>query len=276
MVDSEERTPSQEEIKPSDQLPLDEETVDADVLRTLTRLLVGSTEMSVDQIVHALRSWEQAVAEGEDLTETRTVEVLTVDVVETDDGEVMPVIPEAETDADLIRYAMIGMLFETQKRMRSSANMVGKFGRAVERASRPWLRPLRKSRLFSPMQRRYDSLVKRGEKEVNRWVALGRVESAQSQRVAATALTHTVDQSIEYLADAPQVKELVASQGTSMATEMMDDVRGRTVNADNFVEGLIRALLRLTPRSELPGPPPEVRDDAIGFKEARERRMSEE
>ncbi len=67
-----------------------------------------------------------------------------------------------------------------------------------------------------------------------------------------------VDEFINQLAENPELQDLVTQQGLSLASEARDEVRERTVSADNLVEALARRILRRMPRAELPGPPPEV------------------
>lgn len=72
------------------------------------------------------------------------------------------------------------------------------------------------------------------------------------------------DRYIAYLNEHPEaVQNLVQGQAVGMATEIRDDVRTITVTGDTFLETLARALLRRTPREELPPPPPEVRRRAV-------------
>jgi len=73
------------------------------------------------------------------------------------------------------------------------------------------------------------------------------------------ALTHR-----SYLNEHPDdVQNLVQGQAIGMATEVRDDVRTVTVTGDTFLETLVRALLRRTPREDLPPPPPEVQHQAV-------------
>jgi hypothetical protein len=52
----------------------------------------------------------------------------------------------------------------------------------------------------------------------------------------------------------PEVQELVQTQSIGLAEEVVEEVRERTVSADNFVEGIVRAVLRRPSRSQLPYP----------------------
>lgn len=63
---------------------------------------------------------------------------------------------------------------------------------------------------------------------------------------------------IDYLNDHPApVQTLVQGQSLSLAGQLRDEVRERTVTGDSLVDSIVRSLLRLKPREELP-PPPEL------------------
>lgn len=64
---------------------------------------------------------------------------------------------------------------------------------------------------------------------------------------------------IDYLNEHPtDVQMLVQGQSLSLAGQMRDEVRERTVTADSVVDAIVRGILRLKPREELPPPPAEV------------------
>jgi hypothetical protein len=67
------------------------------------------------------------------------------------------------------------------------------------------------------------------------------------------------DAYIAYLNANPEsVQQLVTGQSVGMATEVMDEVRERTVTADSVVEMLVRNILRRKPREQVEAPPPQV------------------
>ncbi len=54
------------------------------------------------------------------------------------------------------------------------------------------------------------------------------------------------------------LQALIQGQSLSLAGEITNELRARTVTADSAVELIVRSLLRRPPRRELPLPPPEV------------------
>lgn len=68
------------------------------------------------------------------------------------------------------------------------------------------------------------------------------------------------DEYINYLNQYPAaVQTLVQGQSLSMAGEVRDELRERTVTADSIADTIVRKFLRRTPLDELPPPPEDVR-----------------
>jgi hypothetical protein len=64
---------------------------------------------------------------------------------------------------------------------------------------------------------------------------------------------------IDYLNVHPApVQALVQGQSLSLAGQLRDEVRERTVTGDSLVDSIVRSILRMKPREELPPPPEEV------------------
>ena len=68
------------------------------------------------------------------------------------------------------------------------------------------------------------------------------------------------DTYISYLnANPGSVQNLVQGQSLTLASQMRDEVRERTVTGDSVVDTIVRNILRLKPREELPPPEPDIR-----------------
>jgi hypothetical protein len=160
---------------------------------------------------------------------------------------------------------VIGLLFETQERIERETRSLGQVGKLLNRWAIPWTGPLKAiyhSQFTAPVRTRFESLVARGEAETARWVKLGKAEDAHSRRLAQVAFDKSVDEYIEYLTSNPEVQELVQKQSTGLANEVIEEVRERTVSADNLLEGIARSLLHRVPRAALPEPSPALRQIA--------------
>lgn len=67
------------------------------------------------------------------------------------------------------------------------------------------------------------------------------------------------DEYVNYLNKNPEmVQNLLTGQSTGLANELVEEIRERTVSADNVFETIVRSILRRAQREELPEPPPEV------------------
>ncbi|HID35642.1 MAG TPA: hypothetical protein EYP25_13950 [Anaerolineae bacterium] len=72
------------------------------------------------------------------------------------------------------------------------------------------------------------------------------------------------DQYLDYLKEEnPEaLQAIIQGQSVSLAGEITDELRARTVTADSVVEMFVRSILRRPARQELPLPPPEVLEQA--------------
>jgi hypothetical protein len=243
------------------------ETTSGDSLRSLTRLVIGGVEVGYDELVRLLRVWEQEVSQLQSASPAGAAsEIVSRDPSSPGPAGSSPSGQNQKSGAvETLRFALIGLLFETQERARKSAANLGRIERWVGRLADPWLRTsgvIYHISVLSPARRRYEQLVSRGEAELARWVALGRVEDAHSRALAQVAFDKTVDEYIEYLTTNPEVQELVQQQSTGLANEVIEEVRERTVSIDNLLEGMTRSVLRRMPRAVLPAPPETLRMSA--------------
>lgn len=282
-------------------------------LRSITRLVVGGAILGGEAFLQSLRGWEEklspplsAASAGEfqageapgltgasqataggtttelgllpagveakgEILDAQFKEVIAGEVLETSTGRAA--VPPG--DSQRLGYALVGATFAAGEGLRWGASVVGRLGRAADRIAGPIVRPLQNSRIMRPARRSFENLVARGEQEVAGWIETGRRETGHSRQLAQTALTTTVDESIEYMSKNEEIQELITAQSTGLATEMIEEVRERTVSADSFIEGMLRAVLRMPPRSSLPEPPDEIRTQAISFRDIRKKRLEQ-
>jgi hypothetical protein len=240
----------------------------ASVFRSLTRLVIGGVLLGVDELLDNLEEWE-TMAPNTDAQ--GPAEKSAPEAVGSPPAEIITIPEESETSADLARYALIGLAFDAQDRLQSGVRSMNKAANILSRLATPIAKPFKNSRVTAPLRRRYDRLVLRGQQEVDRWVETGRTEDAHSRSLAQSAVNGSVDQSINFLTANEGVQELIQSQSVSLAGEVVEEVRERAVSADDFFEGVIRAMFRRPRRSELPEPPPEVKKQAVPFRQIRGR-----
>jgi len=213
-----------------------------DPLRALTSLLVGGAIEGASQLTTRLQIYQEELRQEAAELAGEDVEAEAVD----------------EDELIHLRYALVGLIFDAQSTFRRNVSLWAKIADRSARATSQVTQPVTNSVLFSPFRQRYRSLTRRGEESLARWIADGRVEESPSRELARRTYTELVDEFIDHLAENPELQSLITEQSIGVASDMRDEVRERTVTADNLMEGLVRRILHRTPRAELPGPPPEV------------------
>lgn len=231
-------------------------------LRSLSRLMIGSVGLGIDEFQRHLSSWDEEYQLSQIQNESSNYHPSSIENIEK-----VTVIPHEEIVRDQLsndfRFTIIGLLFETQDKLQSRLQTVSRAGRLINDVTTPIVRPFTRSWLIPPLRRRYDALVDRGEEELNRWTSLGRSEYIRSRAMAQTAIESTYQETVDTLANDPEIQELIQTQGIGLAVEVVDELRERSVSADTFLDGFVRALLRRTPRAELPLPPEDVQKSAV-------------
>jgi hypothetical protein len=225
-------------------------------LRSLTRLVVGGAILGAEELMNRLEDWEQEIEQ--EPVDTIPAEMVVYDVV---DESVSVEINGFQTLVDSIktRHVLVGLLFDSQNKLEQRLKSLRRFERSASRRLFAPIKPLGKSRLGQRFTARFEDLVRRGESEIARLAEIGKVEEYRSRKLALTATTETVDDSIDYLTDNEELQELITMQGVGIAGEALEEVRERTVSADDFFESVVRSLLRRTPRRQLETPSREVR-----------------
>lgn len=233
------------------------------LVRSLTRLAVGSLLLAGDELQRRLRQWEEETSQ--ELAEQQRPAPATAARQPTSTGKTKLVVPLGDKLTDAGRHALIGLLFETQTRVASVLAVGQGRERKPVRRSPPSRPVLPTNPLLASLRRRFDMLVARGDKEVNalmtrgqseleRWVMLGRAEEQHSRKLVQTALQSSVETSIHHVVENEEVRELVQQQGSGLANEIVEEVRERAVSVDMLLERFIRLKLGRTPREQLPEP----------------------
>lgn len=228
---------------------------ETDLVSSLTRLLVGGALIGLDELRARLEAWEVEAREASAEQYARAVansparESASSDSF-TDNGHA-----DDSSEADWVRHALLGVLFESQSRWaRRRQAFRGRAGRRAESLITPLRNRLESTSMLRPAQSRFDMLAERGEMITRRWVARGQAEEAHSRRLVRTAANEIFSDSMDQLGQAPALQELVRRQSAGLTQDALDEVRVRTVTGDLVAEHLVRRLLRRTPRQELPVP----------------------
>ena len=211
-------------------------------IRLLTAAAVGAVVEGGDQLVTRLKQYEQQLQEAKTGDDEQTV----VD----------------EDEFDRLRYATIGLIFDTQNMIGRSLELTLKATETSLDVANKVTKPFRNFFLFRPITKRVDKrvegMVDRGQDSLSRWIKIGRQVEPEGRQLATMTYNEIVDEFISTLSENPELQELVAQQSISLAAGMRDEVRERTVTSDNVLEDIARRILRRQPRPELAEPPPEV------------------
>ena len=235
-----------------DQAPVHVEPFDP--LRSTTRVLVGLALIGGDELLKRLQMLEHTI-------DTQPFDRAGMDerIRTSPTGQYIP--------AD-IRYALIGLAFDVQEQVRvQTPRLLAAADQIITDVTRPAQGLLNRLPIIGSLGKslglQYDTLQKRGDDRLKRWIAIGQREEARSRILADQTFTRIVDDVIDYLADKPEIQDLIAGQTTGLAGEVLNEVRERTVSGDSFLEGIVRAVLRKAPRAELPPPSTEIRQSAV-------------
>lgn len=210
---------------------------DFDAGRALVRLLVGTAILGADEIQRRLRAWEQAIAAAPPPARR----------------------PDEVDQAELVRYALIGLVFEAHDQARKGMNELfdGVVNAAGETMAR--LAPLLDSPLVRPLAQplldQMDAWVERSAERTAQLARLGLREEQRSRLLAERVYAEAVDDFIHYLSENPELVELIQSKGITLATMAQNRFRQTTVDLDATVESVFRRLLGRKPRRDLPPSP---------------------
>lgn len=211
-----------------------------DAADAFIRLLLGGTAELTDLFLQVLANWESEIAHRHETT----------------------IVEEEEDLGDILRYLLIGLTFESQHTVRSSVGTVGSWVLGAAGATAALSRPITNSWLFSPARRGASAFTRRLDARIAELVRIGRSQEFAGRVMAEHALEDSVDWLMNYIAQNPDIRNLVQQQAIGFSEEITVGVRERAITSDNVIDGLLRKLLRRTPRSDLPGPPEEVQQHA--------------
>jgi hypothetical protein len=218
------------EPKPSADPESDEAEFDA--LHSLIRLLLGGALEGSDELVRRLTVWEAYLRR------------------EQGDGQTL------SSKNNSLRYALIGLVFEGEECARRGWSLAWRAQKHLAKTVVRTTHPLIHNRLTTPLQRRIGQHVnraaERGQAEIVHLIERGQREEPFSREMARLALAEFSAEIISQLAQNEEVQDLVQQQSVGLVSEVVGQVRTRTVTADSLVERLARGLARRSPRLDPP------------------------
>lgn len=161
-------------------------------------------------------------------------------------NEVTPI----ETESDRLRYAAIGAMSRSSETLGQSISVIERLTNRTFRFFRRAISPVTESRTMGPLQRRYQRYVDQGEKVVGDWVAAGRKEEYLGRQLAQGAVTETIEETLDYLAESPEMDELIQQESVDLIEEVFDDVGERTSKTGMILVDWFSGMALRRPRSK--------------------------
>jgi hypothetical protein len=177
-----------------------------------------------------------------------------------------------ESEADRVRYAAIGAMAKSSDSLRSGIAALGRVSnRAFGRLTRTFV-PLTNSRLLGPFRRQYQRYSDHGDKLVSEWIAAGRREEYLSRQLVQDTTIEAIEETLDYLAESPELDELVQQQSGDYVEDVFEDVQESVTNtplilADWFSSTILR---RPSQRTESTSDPRSQTSDQSQDQESRE------
>jgi hypothetical protein len=220
---------------PDQPAPQARDDQDDQELKFLLRLLIGTAVEGSEEFRRRVRLWQAEMRAS--------------------DPSRMVISPQDETSAAQLRYSLIGFLFQAVDAGYKSLSLLDVTSSQVYALVSHAFAPLKKSRFWRPVQERFDYYSATGESIVNSWTHIGRREEQVSRAlVRKQASDEIVDDLIAYLAQKPELRDLIQQQSVGMAEELVEDLRDRSSEFDSQLEERVNRLIRRR-RTENPPPP---------------------
>ncbi len=206
-------------------------------VQSITRLLVGGALTGSDELLKRLQQLEREITAAEKAEREQRGETA-VDPAKTD------------SDSDRVRYALVGLLFESQNAVRKRLPLMKRIARLGANGAALAMDVVSDNSVGREVNGRLSHAATRGERAVNRWIKRGRQEESTGRQMSLLLTQDVIDEFINNLAENEEIGDLVTQQSMGLAGEVVDTVREQTVTADTLVERVARAILRRPPRED--------------------------
>lgn len=221
-----------EEAAPLAQSP---KRIEMDALESLLRVAIGATTLGVDELLVRVRAWEEEVLYNPyRITGT-----------------------PSETPGVRARYALIGLLFLASRVTRTTAvdfaNYSERQAGNVYRALDDFARTPVIGILARPFKAGVDAVLNTRDRELERWIRIGRIEERDGRRIATLGTEELAKELLERISQNDKLKEaiseLVQQQSIDLTGAVVDDLREGTLDADSRIERTVWRVLGRTPRA---------------------------
>ncbi len=164
-----------------------------------------------------------------------------------------------ESSLDLLRYFGIGLFARGQNWLERNLRKGYYFSLGASSLFVDALDRITDNPLARPVRQPIEQGIKELVRQVGTTIDEGRQEEQYAKLLASQAVVETMNDVIDYVSESPEVTDLIRSQlgqqSAGLAGVVIENTRRVSVNVDDRAENLIRRLLRLTPRKDLPPSP---------------------
>jgi hypothetical protein len=223
-----------------------------ELARRLIRLLVGIVLVGQDALRKQLPIWEAQAAQHLEAQENQS----TREITGSTESSIQPAPPLAPWFPKEWEYRLIGLAFESPKYVRSGLAMLLKAPQTVWRKTAPLRLPLDMLGVTDFTRNWMEGFIERLRSDMDELEIIGESEASPSRALGIVAINDIYDEVIGLLSESPELRDLVTTQTTSLTTEVVQEIRERTVSTDTLLEAIVKKLLRREqlPPEELPVP----------------------
>ena len=165
----------------------------------------------------------------------------------------------SDAEIEQLRYLALGTAINMQKRARNRFTQGVRFSLRASGAAFGTFYALTDNRLLKPVQKPVDQLLSGLARETDDALRVGKLEERRSITMARQTVGELVDTGIDAISDNPKITNLITeqlgAQSVGMIGILLDSVRGWMAKADDYAEKIIRKIMFLRPRHELPKSP---------------------
>jgi len=228
-----------------------------EILPRLIRLTIGLLLVGQDALRQKLPQWEEEAAQR--LQEIQSEKSGS----DTTGGAPEAVAPQTPWIPEEWEYRAVGLAFAAPRYLKAGLDRLWRTQHTVWQKTEPLRWPLNFLGITNFTQNWLDGFVVRMQADFSELEKIGAAEAAPSRALASTAINEVIDTFIKRLAENPELQDLVEVQTTGLTTEVVEEIRQRTVSTDNLLEAVVRRVLHQRP--QMPGklgddyPPPDQR-----------------
>jgi hypothetical protein len=199
-----------------------------ELLRQLIRVVVGMILVGQDYLRQQLPSWE--VEADEYLRQMKSTP--------TSQQPQTPWFPKEW------EYRLVGLALESPNYIKAGFNRMYQAPQTLWRVTAPLRWPLDLLGITGFTRSWMEGVSERMQTDMDHLQEIGEAEVQSSRALGMAALKDIYDDIIDLLADSPELRDLVATQTTGLTTEVIGEIRERTVSSDTMIDAVVRRILR--------------------------------